>query len=208
MSSLFGWHRGAVYAPRQDRLASQVGALASSIGSTTSLLDIGCGTGQLAKRVAEQVGATTVRGVDVHPRAETFIDVTIYDGSRLPFEDASFDLTMVVDVLHHTASPAAVVADALRVTKPGGSLIIKDHYRLGTWSNYVLWAMDVVGNYADGVLVRGNYLSPAEWIRVVTEAGGSIDKVEWPLEVHGLPWSAVARNEYQFLMRVRPNKMV
>ena len=197
---VFRWHERSIYGSRVDKL---VPAIVEIAGSAGSMLDIGCGDGSLARSVAEGVGATDLHGVDVKLRPKCVIDVKAYDGVKLPFEDARFDLVTINDVLHHAGDPEAVVREALRVLKPTGQLVIKDHFRLGPWSNAVLLAMDVVGNYAPGVLVRGHYLSPPEWVELVSRAGGSVERLIWPLVVHALPWRLVARGEYQFLMRVR-----
>jgi SAM-dependent methyltransferase len=135
-------------------------------------------------------------------RPNAVIDVRKYDGHVLPFESARFDLVTICDVIHHAEDPRAVMNEAMRVLSPGGRLVIKDHFRFGAWSNAVLTAMDVFGNYATGVIVRGNYLALDQWIDLVAGAEGRIDKLLWPFVVHPPPWRWVARSEYQFMMRV------
>jgi SAM-dependent methyltransferase len=51
-------------------------------------------------------------------------DVFLFDGERLPFDDASFDRTVVVDMLEHVKDDRAFVAELHRVTRPGGRLVI------------------------------------------------------------------------------------
>jgi SAM-dependent methyltransferase len=46
------------------------------------------------------------------------------DGRRLPFEDASFDLVVVIDMLEHVADDRALVAEIARVLRPGGDLVV------------------------------------------------------------------------------------
>jgi SAM-dependent methyltransferase len=198
---VFRWHEDSVHIPRVQRLSTAIAELAPS---ANSMLDIGCGDGTMARGIAEKVGASgDMHGVDVLVRPNAVIDVKQYDGYTLPFENDRFDLITICDVLHHADDPKAVVHEAMRVLSPRGSLVIKDHFRFGQWSNAVLLAMDIFGNYAAGVLVRGHYLTPPQWIELVTSAGGAIDRVLWPFEVHDLPWRLVAKSEYQFLMRVR-----
>lgn len=197
----FRWHSSRIHVPRVQRLTEGIASLAPS--GAASMLDIGCGDGTLARGIADRVGATDLHGVDVLVRPSAVIPVKAYDGHALPFEDRRFDLVTISDVLHHAESPLAVVREALRVLCPGGALIVKDHFRFGAVSNATLLAMDVVGNYAAGVLVRGKYLSPAEWVELVASAGGSIDRLVWPFQIHDLPWRIVTRSEYQFVMRVR-----
>jgi len=45
-------------------------------------------------------------------------------GEEMPLDDDRFDLVFSVNVLEHTDIPARVIAEALRVTKPGGYVIL------------------------------------------------------------------------------------
>ena len=46
------------------------------------------------------------------------------DASRLPFADASLDTVLLLDVMEHLQEPAAALAEAARVLKPAGRLLI------------------------------------------------------------------------------------
>lgn len=48
----------------------------------------------------------------------------LYDGTSLPFEDASFDTVLSVEVLEHCPQPQQLVAEMARVLKPAGTLIL------------------------------------------------------------------------------------
>lgn len=198
-AGVFDWHFARVSVPRAQRLADAIVALAPP---SRDVLDVGCGDGTLGARVGERLGAQ-VQGVDVKVQPGAAVPVQAYDGRTLPFPDGSFDLVTVSDVLHHADDPLAVLRECLRVLRPGGAVVVKDHFRMGFWSDKVLLAMDVVGNYAQGILVTGRYLSSPEWMQLVADAGGAVDRLTWPFVVHDLPWRWVARSEYQFLMRVR-----
>ncbi|MDQ4067960.1 MAG: methyltransferase domain-containing protein [Actinomycetota bacterium] len=98
------------------------------------VLDMGCGTGALLKRCEPYF---TVFGVDpsggmlrvlATPRPDSRLAAA--DGSRLPFRQGVFDLVYCVAVLHHVIDPAAVKAtlgEMVRVTSPGGHVIVWDH---------------------------------------------------------------------------------
>ena len=100
-----------------------------------SVLDVGCGTGLVASRLADQgyeVTGLDSSGAMLDQLRKTDRRVTAIEGSAtdLPFEDGRFDLTMCVAVMHHIASPAlvrATLAEMVRVTRPGGLILVWDH---------------------------------------------------------------------------------
>jgi SAM-dependent methyltransferase len=53
------------------------------------------------------------------------------DAHHLAFEDASFDTACVSNSLHHFADPAPVLAEMLRIVRPGGHVILNEMYRDG-----------------------------------------------------------------------------
>jgi ubiquinone/menaquinone biosynthesis C-methylase UbiE len=95
-------------------------------------LDVGTGAGTLALALAPLV--REVVGVDAVPelldaaRANAPPNATFVEGdaTSLPFESFSFDLAATRRTLHHVARPELVVAELVRVTKPGGAIIIED----------------------------------------------------------------------------------
>ncbi|MBN8809189.1 MAG: class I SAM-dependent methyltransferase [Sphingomonas sp.] len=135
-------------------------AIAERLPQGARVLDVGCGSGDLAQLVMLQRPDVRIEGIDVLVRPNTAIPVTEYDGSHIPFEDNAFDAAMVVDVLHHTDDPALVLAEIARVAP---MVVIKDHLRDGIAAGPTLRFMDWVGNAAHGVRLPYNYLSHREW---------------------------------------------
>jgi SAM-dependent methyltransferase len=125
------------------------------------VLDVGCGDGLLAGLVKESRPDIDIQGIDVLCRPQTHIPVLPFDGTRIPYEDASFDVVMFVDVLHHTDDPMVLLREARRVTR--NSIIIKDHTRDGFMAGLTLRFMDYVGNARHGVSLPYNYWPEARW---------------------------------------------
>jgi SAM-dependent methyltransferase len=98
-------------------------------------LDVGCGTGVLAARLAglgwEMSGIDPSQGMlDVMARDAPAVAGRRAFGDDLPYEDSSFDLVITVAALHHVADPAAVrgtLTEMARVVRPGGRIVVWDH---------------------------------------------------------------------------------
>jgi ubiquinone/menaquinone biosynthesis C-methylase UbiE len=103
-----------------------------------TVLDIGCGFGMTCTTIAA-LGAKEVHGVDnFEPMVETFRayakDLPLADrlhpaqgpADQLPYGKDSFDIVLTVEALSHIANTEGYMAEAHRVLKPGGVLLIAD----------------------------------------------------------------------------------
>ena len=102
-----------------------------------SVLDVGCGTGELAANLAPFV--SQVIGVDssaemleaARDRLVAHPNVELRRGQleRLPLENESVDAITVCLVLHHVPDPTSVFAEIARVLRPGGKALLVDMQR-------------------------------------------------------------------------------
>ena len=91
-------------------------------------LEVGCGEGNTLARLAREQRCV---GVDLFPRKLIFAASELpqvlfpaADAARLPFADASFASVFVRDLLHHVPQPLEVVAELVRVLRPGGRICL------------------------------------------------------------------------------------
>ncbi len=99
------------------------------------VLDVGCGTGALAERLAgrgyEVVGVDPSEGMlEVLRRRCPAVRAVRASGTELPFDDDSFELVVTVATMHHIAQAQAVrqaLIEMVRVSRPGGRILIWDH---------------------------------------------------------------------------------
>ena len=100
------------------------------LGDGQRIVEVGCGAGALLAHLARDFAPTSLVGVDRAPehlqRAKTVAQVARADGAALPFADGSADVVLFRFVLRHVPSPDALLAEALRVLRPGGAVIAVD----------------------------------------------------------------------------------
>jgi SAM-dependent methyltransferase len=177
-------HNSTVFSRRVRVLA---GHLADAVPGPGRVLDLGSGDGSIAAALMKLRPDLSVEGVDVMVRPRTQIPVTSYDGVTLPFGDASFDYVTIVDVLHHTTDPAAVLTEAARVARQG--IVLKDHLLEGFLAGPTLCFMDWVGNRGHGVVLPYNYLSRYAWQKTYRSAGLALLSSNEALGLYPAPFS-------------------
>lgn len=104
------------------------------------LLDVGAGTGRFA---ADMQAHCQVQVLDDHEAALRLLHarfqpeqvLRLSDG-RVPLPDAALDYITALDVLEHTADDTAVVAEFLRILKPGGLALITVPASMALWSDW------------------------------------------------------------------------
>ena len=134
---------GAVLTLGRDRALRQRTVDLAAITPGESVLEVGCGTGELSQRARARVGpGGRVSGID--PSAEMIavarrkaaragidIDYRVASIEALPFDGHSFDVVLSSLMMHHLPDDlkSAGVAEIGRVLKPGGRLLIVDFKR-------------------------------------------------------------------------------
>jgi SAM-dependent methyltransferase len=175
---------GSYVHDRRSRILSR--RIADVIPKNFSILDVGCGDGFLAQLISQARPDVSVTGIDVLVRERTYIPVHEYDGETIPYDDASFDGVMFVDVLHHTADPMVLLREAIRVSRT--SIVVKDHTSDGLFADVTLRVMDKIGNARHGVSLPYNYWPRRKWFDAFATLGLQI--AEWTTRLEIYPWPA------------------
>lgn len=100
------------------------------------VVEIGCGTGAIARLIAARPGIAEVVGVDPSPilverarhasGAISNASFQVADGREVPEPDSSFDVAVLHRVLSHAPAPEELLAEAHRLLRPGGRLAVFD----------------------------------------------------------------------------------
>ncbi len=178
-----GLPRGRWWRRPGDRPIVFATALRKLGRSDGRLLDVGCGQGRLLARAARRFDAY---GIDISParveraRLVTGLDgaVTVGTATELPFAAGFFDVVCALDVVEHLDDPAPFLAEARRVLRPDGLLLLSTpntaslgHRRKGHESFMYLDPTHVC------------LLAPARWRRLVHDSGFAIVR-----DGTDLPW--------------------
>jgi SAM-dependent methyltransferase len=152
-------------------LCSHLGLLfnAAALFRGCRVLDFGCGTGWLTLALAHM--GCNASGVDISQNAVRLsrevadrdpttqrgaVDYHVYDGVRLPFDDASFDRIVCFDAFHHVADQAATLREFSRVLKPGGRVAFVEpgpHHSTTAQSQAEMVNFKVIENDVDMAVV-------------------------------------------------------
>nr|HID13768.1 class I SAM-dependent methyltransferase [Anaerolineae bacterium] len=122
------------------------------------VLDVGCGVGMYTAAFLRETphvfGVEIERGraLEARERAAGVVQAT---GERLPFPDAGFDVVFSHEVLEHVADDRAGVAEMVRVTRPGGRIVVFVPNRLYPFETHgIFWH----GRYHFGNVPLVNWL--------------------------------------------------
>jgi SAM-dependent methyltransferase len=174
--------------------------LAGIIPARFHILDIGCGDGLIARLITERRSDVHLRGLDVLVRERTCIPVERFDGEVIPYDDASFDGVMFVDVLHHTHDPMVLLREAVRVARQ--AVVIKDHTVDGLLAGRTLRVMDWVGNSRYDVSLPYNYWTKQEWLEAFHDLGVKVGSWTTSLELYPWPTSCLFDRSLHFVARL------
>jgi len=94
------------------------------------VLDVGCGTGEIASRIVKEFSPAHVTGIDlaathIHLAKERFKDASSLsfqqgDATALPFGENTFDVALCRHMLQAVPEPMKVIGEMIRVIRPGG----------------------------------------------------------------------------------------
>jgi SAM-dependent methyltransferase len=124
-SGLLG--RRAAYRDTTGPDPREVAFTAVSEFSPARVLEVGCGPGELAARIRDELAATVV-ALDLSPRMvdlarERGIDARVGDVQELPFGDGEFECAVAAWMLYHVPDVDRALRELARVLRPGGRLV-------------------------------------------------------------------------------------
>lgn len=158
------------YRPTQDQVIDELREFAPR-----RVLDVGCGTGQLAARLPDALDAEQVWGCDAAPgmleqarRRSAAVDWIQGTAENVPLPDGSVDAIVSTEAFHWFDQPAAL-REFHRLLTPGGHLVVAFVSPRTRAASRALNASGLVG-------VGGHWPHRAKMRRLATDAGFRIDR--------------------------------
>lgn len=155
------------------------------------ILELGPGHTPEVLLLAREAGAARCVGLDVElltgrkDLREQGVELDLYDGVHMPFEDGTFDVVWSSDVLEHVRRPERTLSESFRVLRPGGTfsaiIDLRDHYFLHIEEKWLhclgysdtMWRA-ISSNRSSFV----NRLRASEWATLFARIGFSVLKFE------------------------------
>ncbi len=148
----------------ESRLRALTSRIAPHLRANDLVLDVGCGSGTLGSALLSAPDSPdnlTVEGLERVRRGGEPIFVHAYDGGDFPFEDDSFDVVIIADVLHHEDKPDELLVQCARVARR--LVIVKDHQVVGLLAQKRISFIDWAANAPYGVPCLYRYNTPEQW---------------------------------------------
>ena len=115
-------------------------------------LDVGCGRGELARRLRHRfdryVGTDVVRHEGFPPELEFLL--TDLDDGRVPLPDGMADAVLCAETIEHVENPRALVRELVRLTRPGGFVVVTTPNQLNLSSKLSLVARGQFVQFQEG----------------------------------------------------------
>jgi SAM-dependent methyltransferase len=164
-------------------------------------VDIGCGDMQIVELIDAAKPGWDWRCLDIYPAGGEhgkWERYTSFNGRNIPYADQQFDLSVLVDVLHHSSDIPALFGEAKRVSR---CIIIKDHFEYGFYSSTMLKAMDLFGNWAYDIKVPGRYFTRKLFAELCEQLELDVVDLEIGMELyHHLPvLNKMLKPEWHFI---------
>lgn len=173
-------------------------------------LDLGCANGFTGSTLKGRSDIAELHGLDrlPHPLHPQYASFVTGDATRMPYADGTFDFIVSFGVIDHISDLDAVLGEASRVLKPGGTLtfaIQTPRFRESTFWYKAFSFLGLHGkardfqDYRDVYDMIHHYRSEESWRDTLARAGMTLETIDYIFEDRHLFWYDVMNMQTYFL---------
>ncbi len=156
-------------------LGAAIRMLDERVGPVECLVDVGCGAGDflraLGPRVRTYVGVDLVKYERFPSDGDARFVIADLNG-RIPIEDASADVVASVETIEHLENPRGFMRELVRLTRPGGLVLITTPNQLSLLSKLSLVVRNRFSAFSDADYpAHSTALLEADLHRIAAECG-------------------------------------
>lgn len=156
---------------QDEHVAWNLASVAPAIKPGDRVLDLGAWDCRLGVAIRDQLGAHVV-GADVIDKNATDLELRILDGGKVPTAPGeTFDVVLLLYVLHHADDDRAVLAEARRILAPGGTIVVGEDRADTVGARLRTLAFHVWLLVFTWMGWRGKFRTSHEWRARFAEAG-------------------------------------
>jgi demethylmenaquinone methyltransferase/2-methoxy-6-polyprenyl-1,4-benzoquinol methylase len=156
-----------IYNRIEDYQLTEIMCRLGSLPVDGRLLDVGGGTGRVARALSGQARRVIVvdpsAGMLRHAAGKGLASVCA-PGEELPFAPETFDRIIMVDTFHHVADQAHTVRELWRLLRPGGRIVIVE-------PDIRRFSIKLVALFEKLMLMRSHILSADEILSLIEKLG-------------------------------------
>ena len=135
-----------------------------------TILDFGCGSMEISKKLVKLSYVKQIIGVDTYPsKFKTKKMKYIQYDNFFKKNKTTFDIVIAVDVLHHIGVDESYKV-LKKLSKISKNIIVKDHFEHGFLSRQLLRFVDFYANYAYDVNIPKKYFNYKSWNKIIKKS--------------------------------------
>ena len=158
----------------RERAEFNLRSIQSWVPANSRVLDVGAWACYLGELLRDHKGCD-VLSLDVADSNKTNMPFRVFDGKTLPVESKTFDVVLVLYVLHHAADDEPLLREASRVLRDEGHLLVAEDCVDGLWNKILTFGFHIWLYLITRMSRDGKFRTTHRWHDRFREAGFQVD---------------------------------